>query len=348
MFADLSPSQTTSFCLLADQRYVTLHALAERDTRQNAVLQKSLNIVGEKLQASINDVMGTSRDGIQLNLSAALDSAKAEIAASQAECFQNVHARLDSHEAQTYTLDAKVSKLTASHEAMQTALDALSSEFRVLKAAPPPTTTIINESEFRREVLPNILRARVAEPAPLAVVQEYLSIFGEEAGIDRAAFKVTGSPFGKAFTVTFAGGGMLGHRNAAKFHASQKSPEGIWRPLSVVLPGPGAAGPQGHQEARLYLDFDKNAEQVLLERSTKILKKLCTEHAIDKEFIGRRSDYTIFHAWVPVAKIISLGPRKVQIRWNSASAVARSLDQPAIQLAISAALADPASAVQWV
>ena len=342
MFADLSPSQTTSFCLLADQRYVTLHALAERDTRQNAVLQKSLNIVGEKLQASINDVMGTSRDGIQLNLSAALDSAKAEIAASQAECFQNVHARLDSHEAQTYTLDAKVSKLTASHEAMQTALDALSSEFRVLKAAPPPTTTIINESEFRREVLPNILRARVAEPAPLAVVQEYLSIFGEEAGIDRAAFKVTGSPFGKAFTVTFAGGGMLGHRNASKFHGSQKSPEGIWRSLSVALPGPGAA------ESRLYLDFDKNAETVLLERSTKILKKLCTDHAIDKEFIGRRSDHTIFHAWVPICKIVALAPRKVQIRWNSASAVARTFDQEAIQLAISAALADPASAVQWV
>ena len=102
----------------------------------------------------------------------------------------------------------------------------------------------------------------------------------------------------------------------------------------------------------LFVDFDKNQAQILVERACKVLRGLLAE-ALPAEtpLAVRRRDGLVYSEWVPLARVSSPAPAEVTIQWNSTHAALGSLSVDArkkIHDELAVRVGDPIKRVQWI
>ena len=225
--------------------------------------------------------------------------------------------------------------------AADSAIAALQRELVVLRAPDPIFDPL--SIDHHRDTNPGLLRLRTTADAPIGAVRATIDQLLSRAGFIPADAELAGPQLGRQFMLSFGGAPQLAARKAARTQASQRKPDGMWEQLSVKLPGAGLA------VTSLSVDKDKNPAQILCERATKHLRDLCQEALPNAgKFFAKRADHQVSIDWVPVAKIESPAPGKVEIRWNVAARHTSALQAAGLHERLSAAVGPRHANAQWV
>ena len=96
------------------------------------------------------------------------------------------------------------------------------------------------------------------------------------------------------------------------------------------------------------MDLDKSPAMILQEKATKRLRAICAEKNTGAQFFARKRDSTLFSNWVPLARVVSSAPHRVEVLWNGASPLARELQAAGIHEIVQKAFRDPVDAAQWL
>ena len=313
------------------------HAVRDYAEKSHERMQKAMSDFMAQLSAGSQEDVRTTVANATLRTEATFDGHVREInerITAQDERVSAIAAAVEHNRADTAELRSRVA-------ASDLAIAALQRELVVLRAPDPVFDPL--SIDHHRDINPGLLRLRTIDEAPIEAVRITIDQLLARAGYNPTDAELAGPQLGRQFMLSFAGEPQLAARKAARTQAMQKKPDGSWEKLSVKLPGAGQA------ITTLFVDRDKNPAQILCERATKHLRDLCQEvlpHA--GKFFAKRADHQVSIDWVPVAKIESPAPGKVEIRWNVAARHTAALQASGLQERLSTAVGPRHAEAQWV
>ena len=240
---------------------------------------------------------------------------------------------LSTHEAELATQKREMAKLRTQFEQVLVEVAAASS-------ASPPDVPF--DPSYAREIDGSILRVRAKETAKKTDVLQALQDLVELASLPKDSFDLQGDAVGQTFVAKFSGQAGLACKRASKTRAALREPSGKWRQLETKPENPASA-------TNLYVDPDKNPQQIACERALKKLRELLQADFSSQTFFARKDDATIFlPGWRPVAHILSPAKGEYLVKWNQNEEVARQAKAAGVGDKLYTAMADPTSRATWV
>jgi hypothetical protein len=282
-------------------------------------------------------------------VTANINSQTAALIASSSRQFVELLVSLDAKTEKRFSLlEKSVSSVSDSHDALAHQFASLSANVERLQqqmvvAAETPTESSVPISSgrpfdgpvdhtiIRLETMANALVAKVA-------LMQVLTEQFAHANISAADFELRGDPTSSKFTIKFSGPPAFAARRAAAARGSLRSDTGQWTELCAPLPAGGSV--------RLFLNPDRNAKQIKVERESKRLGAILSELYPAIKWRVNRSDGEVSQDWVGFAKLEVHADNLTTLRWNLPALAASSVDKAEVTKRFHASTRQRAE-VQW-
>lgn len=273
--------------------------------------------------------------------------------------FVEVHARQDDLKRQIAELKACQRDMAEEHAKRHHEIAAVDSGLRRLEtqcsvaAAPRFSPLASSSDDFNRDTDKRILivtcNAAVSRDSVLEVLAPFIretipdeTLETSAGGVASPPFVLEGADVGKKWIIQFHGDLTTASLRAAKIFTSRRSRAGVWRDLSLNIPGGG--------KEKLYIELDKNGKQTLKEMLARKLQKILNEHsgATDsrsKEWNWlRRDEGVVGRGKEKLCKIDFNEDDRPRLGWNDKAVEQLAIDKEAISAEFgkrSSAAADP-------
>ena len=325
----------------------------QAEMENNFVTRDELKQFGRDIQSGSTSVIAAAVQAAQAAQTAAITkAAEAATASATNDAISNlekkwanerreVQDKLSEHDTRLACAER-----TAQDQAKQ--IEKLQADFRkVLRDVETVSSDLpplyVPDPSYDREVDATILRVRARAAVQKGGLQASLAELSGHAALDVKFWTLDGPALGQNFVLRFSGTPELAARRAGRLRDALKTPSGTWRRL-VARPAV-----EGGEEVEYSVDEDKSKKTIALEKATRKLKNEAKALDPDTDYFARKRDHTLFApGWVPIAKVESPAPGELNVRINSASALARALQDKGIERNFYKATSDPATAASWL
>ena len=235
-------------------------------------------------------------------------------------------------------MDKKITDLSISVAACETAADYLREEQKkqaimvgkmqsvlgVMEEA-QPMREAFDDSNFMRNIDASILRVNLLAECSKIQLDTALRAWLAEADCeDNSKAELVGNAKGLRFILQFKGAAGFAGRNARKAKTMLRNRDGTWKTFSVTTI-------DGEVTDKVFIDFDKNPQQLKRERDGKKLLFVLKENYPDKRFRYDKADgfFSIFGK--PLATIDAQPDDfPSSVKWNAVCAIENGINRETI------------------
>ena len=184
-------------------------------------------------------------------------------------------------------------------------------------------TAELEREEFTRPPDRGILRIGTPEEVPKSCIQAGILDWLSEAGIKESDWQLRGPTCGKQFKLVFNGLNGLCARRAKKANLFLKDEDGAWKTIHVQTPTGNSV--------RLYIDMDKNRQQLAVERlGKKVANALMAAYPTKKFYLRKAAGLIFLPGNKGICKLEVPTRDDPQIMWNPSLISSEEIDKQAI------------------